>query len=133
LHETAVHRADAELALGHNFTLEPEIAADAISEWLERVAIQAGRDGQVLPLDDDNTLHLHATDAGLDADGEWTVTPAQGAIAWSHEHGKGTVALRGGAVDLLLAVVRRKPTADTGITLFGDETVWRTWLDRTPL
>jgi uncharacterized protein (TIGR03083 family) len=133
LHETAVHRADAELALGHDFKLEPEIAADAISEWLERVAIQAGRDGQALPLDDDNTLHLHATDAGLDADGEWTVTPAQGAIAWSHEHGKGTVALRGGAVDLLLAVVRRKPTADTGITLFGDETVWRTWLDRTPL
>lgn len=133
LHETAVHRADAELALGHDFTLEPEIAADAISEWLERVAIQAGRDGQPLPLDGDNTLHLHANDPGLGAEGEWTVTPAEEAIAWSHEHGKATVALRGSAVELLLAIVRRKRTADTGITLFGDETVWDNWLDRTPL
>ena len=33
-HETAVHRADAELALGREFTLEADLAADAISEWL---------------------------------------------------------------------------------------------------
>jgi uncharacterized protein (TIGR03083 family) len=133
LHETAVHRADAELAVGHAFTVAAEIAADAISEWLERVAIQVGRDGQALPLDDGDTLHLHATDSGLGINGEWTIALCDGKVTWSHEHGKGTVALRGSAVDLLLAVVRRKPTADSGITLFGDETVWHTWLDRTPL
>ena len=133
LHETAVHRADAELALGHDFALAPELAADAISEWLERVATQAGQDRRPLPLDRDNTLHLHATDPGLDADGEWTVTAAQAQIAWSHAHDKGTVALRGSAVDLLLAIVRRKPTADAAITVFGDEMVWQNWLDRTPL
>ena len=133
LHETAVHRADAELALGHDFTLPPELAADAISEWLERVAIQAGHKGQALPLDDGDTLHLHATDPGLDTDGEWTITSAQGGITWSHEHGQGAVALRGSAVDLLLVILRRKPTADTGVSLFGDETVWQNWLDRTPL
>ncbi|MGC2656236.1 MAG: maleylpyruvate isomerase family mycothiol-dependent enzyme [Mycobacterium sp.] len=133
LHETAVHRADAELAVGHDFTLAAEIAADAISEWLERVAIQGGRDGQALPLDDGNTLHLHATDSGLDINGEWTIALCDDKVTWSHEHGKGTVALRGSAVDLLLAVLRRKPIADTAITLFGDETVWHHWLDRTPL
>ena len=133
LHEVAVHRADVAIALGSDFTLEPEIAADGITEWLERVAIQAGSEGAPLPLEDGNTLHLHATDPG------W-VTPANGRsvstrarITWSHEHGKGTVALRGGATELLLAMVRRVPVADTGIEVFGDDAVWQKWLDRTPL
>ncbi|OBG28475.1 maleylpyruvate isomerase family mycothiol-dependent enzyme [Mycobacterium sp. E3198] len=133
LHETAVHRADAALATGTEFTLDAEIAADAITEWLERVAIQAGAEGAPLPLEDGDTLHLHATDAGLGDAGEWTMRVAGGAIAWSHDHGKGSAALRGGATELLLAILRRVPVADTGIQLFGDDAVWQRWLDRTPL
>lgn len=132
LHEAVVHRADAALALGRDFTLDPDVAADAISEWLERVAIEAGRDGAPLPLEDGQTLHLHATDPGVGIGGEWVITAANGAITWSHEHGKGTAALRGSATELLLAIVRRVPVADTGITLFGDAAVWQNWLDRTP-
>ncbi len=132
LHEVAVHRADAAVAIGSEFTLQPEVAADGITEWLERVAIQAGSEGARLPLEDGNTLHLHATDPGLGEAGEWTVGVDEGGITWSHEHGKGTVALRGGASELLLAMSRRVSVADTGIELFGDDTVWRNWLDRTP-
>jgi uncharacterized protein (TIGR03083 family) len=132
LHEATVHRADAELALGRDYTLEPELAADGISEWLERVAAQAGSDGAPLPLEDGNTVHLHATDSGLGASGEWTIRSDAGRIAWSHDHGKGSVALRGDAVDLLLAVVRRVPVADTDIAVFGDTSVWQNWLDHTP-
>ena len=44
LHEATVHRADAALALTLDYALTPELAADAISEWLERVAAEAGRD-----------------------------------------------------------------------------------------
>ncbi len=136
LHETAVHRADAAIALGvlsSAFTLAPDVAADGITEWLERVAVQAGHDGAPLPLDDGATLHLHATDPGLGDAGEWTVRVEQGKIAWTHEHGKGSVALRGGATDLLLTILRRVPLADTGIEVFGENSVWTTWLDRTPL
>jgi uncharacterized protein (TIGR03083 family) len=133
LHEVAVHRADAAIALGTDFALEPDIAADAISEWLERVAIQAGRDGAALPLEGDHTLHLHATDPGLGETGEWTIRIADGGITFTHEHGKGTVALRGGATELLLAILRRASIADTGIEIFGDDTVWQKWLERTPL
>jgi hypothetical protein len=43
------------------------------------------------------------------------------------------VALRGGATELLLAIVRRVPVGDTGIAVFGDHAVWEKWLDRTPL
>lgn len=132
LHETAVHRADAVLALGLDYTLVPELAADAISEWLELAAIRATRGGGPPPLMDGATLHVHATDPGLGAAGEWSVTAGNGAITWSHEHGKGTVALRGAATDLLLAIVRRVPAADAGIALFGDEAVWQHWLDNTP-
>jgi uncharacterized protein (TIGR03083 family) len=133
LHETAVHRADAAIATGSEFALDANIAADAITEWLERVAIQAGSAGAPLPLEDGNTLHLHATDPGLGDAGEWTVGVDGDGITWSHEHGKGSAALRGGATELLLAIVRRVPVADTGIELFGEEAVWQNWLDRTPL
>ncbi|OBG18451.1 maleylpyruvate isomerase family mycothiol-dependent enzyme [Mycobacterium sp. 852002-51057_SCH5723018] len=132
LHEAAVHRADAALAIGAEFTLDPTIAADGLTEWLERVAIQAGSEGAPLPLEDGNTVHLHATDPGLGEAGEWNLAVDEGRIAWSHQHGKGSVALRGAAAELLLAVTRRVPLADTGIELFGDQTVWQNWLDRTP-
>lgn len=133
LHEVAVHRADAAIALGSEFSLDTAVAADGITEWLERVAIQAGGQGAPLPLEGDDTLHLHATDPGLGEAGEWTIAVEEGRIAWSHQHGKGSAALRGGATELLLAILRRRPLSDTGIELFGDDAVWKRWLDRTPL
>jgi uncharacterized protein (TIGR03083 family) len=132
LHEATVHRADAALALTLDYALTPDLAADAISEWLERVANQAGRADAPLPLENGQTVHLHATDPGLGAAGEWTVRTDGHRITWSHGHDKGAVALRGGAVDLLLAVVRRVPVADTDITMFGDTAIWQNWLDHTP-
>ena len=132
LHEAAVHRADVAITIGSDFTLDADVAADGITEWLERVAIQAGSDGAKLPLDDGTTLHLHATDPGLAEAGEWTLRLDENGISWSPEHGKGSAALRGGAADLLLALTRRVDIADTGIELFGDQAVWQNWLDRTP-
>ena len=130
LHEATVHKADAAIALGIDVELAPEVAADGIDEWLERVAVETNAESA--PLDAGRTLHLHATDDALGAAGEWTITGTGDGIAWSHEHGKGDVALRGGAKDLLLAVVRRKSAADGGIEVFGDTAVWDGWLDRTP-
>ncbi len=86
-----------------------------------------------LPLEDGKTLHLHATDPGLGDAGEWTINVSDNGIAWSHEHGKGSVALRGGATELLLAMARRTSLAETGIEIFGDDSVWQNWLERTPL
>jgi uncharacterized protein (TIGR03083 family) len=132
LHEATVHRADAALATGLDYPVAPELAADAVSEWLELVAAQAGRDDAPLPLPEGQTVHLHATDSGLGASGEWTINAVGGRIAWVHDHGKGAVALRGEARDLLLAITRRMPVADTGIAMFGDSGVWQGWLQDTP-
>jgi uncharacterized protein (TIGR03083 family) len=130
LHEATVHRADAAIALGENYRLAPELAADGIDEWLERVAVEAR--GDASPLDAGQTLHLHATDDSLEAAGEWSIAGTGDGIAVSHEHGKGDAALRGTAEDLLLAVVRRRSVADGGLEVFGDSAVWDGWLDRTP-
>lgn len=130
LHEATVHRADAALALGTEYQLTPEVAADGIDEWLERIAVVANAESS--PLDAGQTLHLHATDDGLGAAGEWTITGGDEGVAWSHEHGKGDAALRGGAKDLLLAIVRRQTAADGGVEVFGDAAVWDGWLTRTP-
>jgi uncharacterized protein (TIGR03083 family) len=130
LHETLVHRADAALALGTGFDVDPEVAADAVSEYLDLVAgrVNAGGD---LPLADGQTLHLHATD--VPAGGEWTVFGRPDGIAVTGEHAKSTVAVRGPAGDLLLALARRGIAGERGLEVFGEPVIWQTWLARTPL
>lgn len=133
LHETAVHRADAAIALGADFVIDPAIAADGITEYLERTVIRANEDGGGdRPLAEGQSLHLHATDEGLGESGEWTILGRPDGIALDRGHGKSTVALRGPARDLLLAVVRRRGAAELGLEVFGDQQVWDTWLARTP-
>lgn len=135
LHEVLVHRADAAIALGVEFEVDPALAADAITEWLERVVIQADEEGPAggdRPLGDGQSIHLHATEPDLGEAGEWTILGRPDGIAVDHEHGKATAALRGPARSLLLAVVRRRTAAQESLEVFGDPGVWDTWLARTP-
>jgi uncharacterized protein (TIGR03083 family) len=140
LHETVVHRADAAIAVGAEYPLDPVLAADALSEWLDIVVGTAGRRG-AMPLEAGTSMHLHATDDGLGADGEWLIELTDGAVTWSHGHAKASVAVRGRAVDLLLATVRRLPAQMSGGAegpqgetphVLGDAEVWTRWLERTP-
>ncbi|MDT7758968.1 MAG: hypothetical protein QOH27_4866 [Mycobacterium sp.] len=130
LHEATVHRADAVLALGDEFTIDPELAADGVSEWIDINTMQA--DLHSPPLARGLALHLHATDDGLGPTGEWTITNDEDGLNWSHDHTKGEAAVRGSATNLLLAVTRRKTSAEAGLEVFGDAAVWDGWLSRTP-
>jgi uncharacterized protein (TIGR03083 family) len=133
-HETAVHRADAELALGREFDLEPDLAADAISEWLGALSspqavefrpelAELRGEGQI--------LHLHSTDPGLGEAGEWIVRRTPSGPVWEHGHSKGDVAVRGAVVDLLLMLTRRIPTEQAPIEVLGDEALLVHWLQHT--
>ncbi len=133
-HETAVHRADVELALGHAFALEADLAADAISEWLSAVSspqavefrpefAELRGNGQI--------LHLHSTDPGLGEAGEWIVRRTPSGPVWEHGHAKGDVAVRGAVVDLLLVLVRRIPPGQAPIEVLGDAAVLDHWLEHT--
>ncbi|WP_370332234.1 maleylpyruvate isomerase family mycothiol-dependent enzyme [Mycolicibacterium hippocampi] len=129
LHEATVHRADAALALGAEYDLPPELAGDALSEWLERACVDKRN---AVVLDRGQSIHLHATEEKLGPTGEWTIVHDGDGVWWSHSHDKGSVALRGPVTELLLATVRRKTAAEAGLEVFGDTAVWQAWLDSTP-
>jgi uncharacterized protein (TIGR03083 family) len=129
VHESVVHRADAALATGAVFSPAPEVAADAVSEWLSLVAERPGGE-PVLPVE--ATMHLHATDDGLGSGGEWMIRATDSGIAWEHGHAKGAVAVRGAADDLLLVLLRRIPADDARVQVLGDASVLARWLAHTP-
>ncbi|RJQ69526.1 maleylpyruvate isomerase family mycothiol-dependent enzyme [Pseudonocardiaceae bacterium YIM PH 21723] len=106
-HETAVHRADAVLAMGKDYWLESDVAADAVEEWLEL--------GHQPPLVH-GTLAFEATDT-VD---RWAV--GQGGS------GPATVTVRGPVATLLLVIYRRLPTASVEVS--GDARPLQFWLDR---
>ncbi len=124
LHEVVVHHADAALAIGAPWVVDPTVAADGVSEWLGLLAVRPAEEPL---LADGTTLHLHATEEGLGAAGEWLVEPG---ISWTHAHAKATAAVRAPAGDLLLALLRRIPTS--ALQVHGDPAVLDTWLARTP-
>ncbi|TQK30224.1 maleylpyruvate isomerase family mycothiol-dependent enzyme [Arthrobacter sp. SLBN-53] len=127
VHEQTVHLADAHLALGTEFDLPAGLAADGVSEWLD-LATAVHK-----PIPRGQSLHLHATDDGLGPTGEWTVVHDEEGLSWTYAHGKSDVAVRGRAVDLLMAITRRRTAADAGLEILGDAGVWDAWLAGSPL
>jgi len=136
LHETTVHRADAAIALEANFELATDLAADGISEHLERIATQSGQEiltpqGPhffVAPLDEGKALHLASTDH----DARWTVVRDGTGVALTERHDSDATEVRGPVTDLLLILTRRCPIAETPIRIAGDAAVLLRFLDRTP-
>lgn len=131
LHESTVHRADAALALAVGYRLPAALAADGISEYLDLVV--AGWAKRPAALDAGQSMHLHATDDVLGPAGEWTVRAGPGAADWEHGHTKATVAVRGPAVELFLALTNRRPVLDDDglVEVLGEAQVLAGWLART--
>jgi uncharacterized protein (TIGR03083 family) len=116
--ETAVHRWDADPT-----PLDPDLAVDGLDELLDQFV---GRLPAERLAGASGTLHLHATDEGLEAPGEWLVTITPEGISAEPGHIKGDVAVRGSASDLLLWGWNRVPT-DARFDLVGDEALAHRW------
>lgn len=131
LFETLLHGVDAELALGRAPDIDAALAVDGINELLENLDHVPGFTERFAALGfDGESVHLHSTDA----EGEWMVTLGTGDFGWEHGHGKGTVAVRGSAADLLLLVYHRRHVDDDGrYACFGDTAVLGRWLESTAL
>ncbi|ELS56818.1 maleylpyruvate isomerase family mycothiol-dependent enzyme [Streptomyces viridochromogenes] len=145
-HEITVHRADATLAAGLPYEVAPDVAADAIDEWLEIVEWSQ----RTLPDDPARELrrpgsriHLHATDTGSDVNAERSETgtlPPEGwgrvidlseeVVAWRRGHEKATVALRGPLTAVLLAFYRRLPLDSPELEVIGERELLEFWLER---
>ena len=130
LHETTVHRADAELALGvADPVIDPVVAADGIDEFLFNLPSARRPYKHLASLPTGASMHLHATDS----DGEWLVRFTESGIAWERGHARATVAVRGPVALLLLFTYGRVPGADERFAVFGDASVLDAWQQKTTL
>jgi uncharacterized protein (TIGR03083 family) len=131
-YETAVHRADAQIALGQRPQIDPVTAADGIDEWLGFLAApDTGEGGPSLAGLHGKVLHVHVTDEEV-AGGEWMIRPSADGVTVEPGHGKGDVAVRGPASDLLLLLMRRVPPGDSPAEVLGDAAVLDELLAATP-
>lgn len=113
-HETAIHRVDAQQAVGDAVdSLDAPFAIDGIDEILTIFVPALGGDRSP---GDGRTVHLHATDA----EGEWLVRFDPGGVVVETGHAKGDAAVRGPAGELLLWLWGRRPL--DGLEVFGDRT-----------
>ena len=131
LHEATVHRADAAIALDVGYELSAELAADGISEWLDRLVEEQAL-GRPPSLQEGTSLALRATDPEL-ATNAWTVHGGARGVRWTDQPADAGVTLSGTASDLLLAMVRRRLVDDVDVRIEGDTALWRSWLELTPL
>ncbi|WP_067178175.1 maleylpyruvate isomerase family mycothiol-dependent enzyme [Microtetraspora niveoalba] len=130
LHELLVHLADVELALGRAPAIDAATAIDGVDEFLGNLPYADWAAERTAKLcGDGETLHLHATDA----DGEWMIMLGPDGFTWARGHGKGTVAVRGTAGDLLLLVYGRLRPDGGRFEVFGDERLLARWLENSAI
>lgn len=124
--ETAIHRFDAQAAHGAADPIGTDLALDGVEEFID-VFLPSARKRGITGTGE--TVHLHATDDGLAADhgegaGEWMFTFHPDGVDVTREHGKGDMAGRGTASDLLLFVWNRRPVE---LTCFGEPDLLTWW------
>ncbi|MFE3830937.1 maleylpyruvate isomerase family mycothiol-dependent enzyme [Streptomyces sp. NPDC059092] len=127
-HETAIHRADAESALGQGFSpVDAAFAADGIDELLRHFH---GRDRSRVRSDVPQVLRVRTTDT----DDVWTVRITSEPVRADHrkagadDSGEGTAPdgeLSGPAEQLYLALWNRLPP--DAVTATGDAALARLW------
>jgi uncharacterized protein (TIGR03083 family) len=129
LHETAIHQADALIALERPVQIATLVAADGIDELLDIMPSAAYFAPKVAELrGDGETIHIHATDTpDVDGIGEWLITLQPGGFSYTHGHAKGDVAVRGAISDLELLMYNRAPL-DARFEVFGDAALFERWL-----
>jgi uncharacterized protein (TIGR03083 family) len=128
-HETAIHRADAELAAGRLTSYGAEFAADGIDELIMGFF---GKDAARLTAAERAARHPTVEVLATDAGGKWLVelTP-DGTRAVSTRRGGGPAdcTLTGPATGLYLLLWNRAEPAAAAVQVSGDEAVLRAWHD----
>lgn len=131
LHETGVHRADAELALGGDPNFHAEVAADGIGELLDNLPHARYFAPAVAELKGaGETLVFFADDLGE----WWEIALQPDGFTWTRRAGAGSdtdATVVGSASWLLLALYGRRPISDDKVT--GDRALVDRWLANSSL
>ena len=126
LHETSVHRWDAENAVGDTGPVGDEQGRDGVDEFFDFVLPNAQkRKRRDLPA---GSLHLHRTDG----DGEWIVNADGDDVVFEHAHRKGDAAVRGPGGALFLAMWSRLSLDDASLSVVGDVATAQAWAALAP-
>ncbi|HEV2360101.1 MAG TPA: maleylpyruvate isomerase family mycothiol-dependent enzyme [Acidimicrobiales bacterium] len=126
MHESIIHRIDAELAAGAPVApVAPELASDTLSEVLMLLGFEVVDPVAQPEPDDGLSVHFHATDVptpnSLDAWDEWFLTTEPKTM--SREHAKATTAIRGTSLDL----ARWQWGRGGDLEVFGDAEAAEAW------
>src|SRR6266536_351413 len=135
-HDLVIHRADAAVTVRADYTVAPEVAADAIDELLELISDPqvAGSSPRLAELrGPGDSIHLHATDTEAGLAAEWLIELGTDGFTWRHGHQKATVALRGPLADVLLVFYRRLPADSERVQVLGEAALLDFWLERVSL
>jgi uncharacterized protein (TIGR03083 family) len=120
--ETALHRWDAQAAVGLPDPIDARLASDGIDEYFSTMLPRLlQREGLMAPL---STIHVHCTDVP----GEWLASPRGSGMQVERVHAKGDAALRGPAAALLL-VLWGRPVATASYEIIGSELAAGAWLE----
>ncbi len=124
--EAATHRWDAQHAArgGSADPIGADLACEGVVEYLADFFPLALADAAGVELS--GTLHLHATDEGLDG-GEWLVDLGTDPITVTAGHAKADTAVRGPVSDLLLWLWNRLAAGGSRLEVFGSPDPIVTW------
>ena len=130
LHETVVHRVDAELAAGREPRVDDATAADGIDELLENLPSAASSRPRIAELR--GSGEAIALRGG--GDDRWLVRLVADGFTWERGGSPdATVTVTARTEDLLLLVYARRELAPVRFAVSGDGRVLDHWLERSAL
>ncbi|MFG1999857.1 maleylpyruvate isomerase family mycothiol-dependent enzyme [Spirillospora sp. NPDC048911] len=132
LQETVVHRCDAELALGREPVIEPDVADDGIDELVGNLSYAAAFTPKIKELaGDGETLAFSAADTG----GRWSfrLTPEGFTEGPGAAAGDPGAAVDAAAGDLYLFLWGRRKLGDPRLAISGDEALLIRWVEHTAI
>ena len=131
LHETTVHRADADITAGREPEIHAPVAVDGIDEFLDNLPHAAYWAPKVQELrGDGETIALRATDAGV----TWGIRLEPAGFAWDHAAAEAGVTIDGSAPDLLLLLWGRMALDDASrFEIAGDRGLVDFWRERSAI
>ncbi|MEL3948133.1 maleylpyruvate isomerase N-terminal domain-containing protein [Streptomyces sp. LNU-CPARS28] len=134
--ETVVHRADAVGAVDGTYTLDHDVALDALAEWLgflELPQVYESVEAMRALLGPGRTVHFHTTDTAPGTEGDWLIdltgdAPAvRRTGAGERTPGEAAVSLRGSAAALLMLMYQRDSVLDDAVEIVGDRELFQEW------
>ncbi len=130
LHETAVHRGDAELARGAVPAMDATVAVDGIDELLDNLPTAVYFAPRVAELTGTGQrIGLRATDRRV----TWTIHLGETGYTWDHDDADADVLVGAAAADLLQLMWGRHALDDPRLNVDGDAALMADWLTKSAL